>query len=91
MVLLAPKEKDYDRFTARQNEKYRNSKRVYAPKFHPVFADYFDTLDYLVYRRHSLHLAPENQAWLLKKTVPHRVVFSVNDADSVSPVIVAAA
>ncbi len=57
----------------------------------PMPADYFDTLDYLGYRRHSLHLAPENQAWLLKKRVPHRVVFPVNDADSVSPVIMAAA
>ncbi len=91
MVLLAPKEKDYDRFTALQNEKYRNSTRIFTPKFHPIFADYFDTLGYLGYRRRSLHLLPENEQWLLKKKVPNRILFPVNDANAASPVVPAAA
>jgi hypothetical protein len=91
MILLAPKEKDYDRFTALQNEKYRNSTRIFTPKFHPIFADYFDTLGYLGYRRRSLHLLPENEQWLLKKKVPHRILFPVNDAKAASPIVPAAA
>src|SRR5438128_12335285 len=63
MVLLAPKERDYERFSALQSHKYRNSTRIFQPKFHPIFADYFDTLNYLGYRRPNLHLLPENEHW----------------------------
>ena len=74
-----PQLRSQENFSALQAHKYRRSTRIYQPKFHPVFADYLDTLKYLGHRRRSIHLLPENEQWLTKKKVPHRVLFTFKD------------